>query len=365
MRRDELPPHKTATYVLPRWKVVYVAVPKAACTSVKWLIASIQGERPERFHRSLNREVSRAMTIHSRRLWHRTPMLHQLSDDKLEAIRTDQGWFIFAVVRHPSSRLWSAWQSKLLLREPRWPEMFAGEPWLPRIPLSTVDVVDDFQRFVLALPADPGELPLRDRHFQVQSRLIASDRVPYSRIYRTGEIADLLDDLRVHMAAQGWEGKLELTDRNETPLRPLASMFTSEIQDKIRSVYGQDFETFGYDGMLPNNLHPEGEYEAAELEEVRRLIDRAERIGDLAVWASGAAAKELDELQPELAGLREDIQKVLRDVERLRAAAENRPLVKAKRRVRRLARPLRRFRPHPAGGRDKARLVSTTKTAGR
>ena len=96
------------------------------------------------------------------------------------------------------------------------------------------------------------------------------------------------------MAAQGWEGKLELTDRNETPLRPLESMFTSEIQDKIRSVYGQDFETFGYDGMLPNNLHPEGEYEAAELEEVRRLIDRAERMGDLAVWAaqSGEAARQ-------------------------------------------------------------------------
>jgi Sulfotransferase family len=298
-------------------------------------------------------------------------MLHQLSDDKLEAIRPDQGWFIFAVVRHPSSRLWSAWQSKLLLREPRWPERFAGEAWLPRVPYSTADVVEDFQKFVLALPSDPDELPLRDRHFQIQSRLLAPERIPYTRVYRTGELSELLDDLQVHLAAQGWEGQLDLTDRNETPLRPLESMFTPEIQDKIRSVYGRDFETFGYDGILPNNLHPEDEYEPAELDEVRRLIDRAERMGDLAVWAAqlGEAAEarrqELEELRPEVAGLREDIQKVLRDVERLRAAADNRPLVKVKRRVRRLARSLKRLRLDPGRDRDGTKLVSTTKTAGR
>jgi hypothetical protein len=52
MRRDQLPPHKTATYVLARYKTVYVSVPKAACTSLKWLVAGLQGESPERFYRS-------------------------------------------------------------------------------------------------------------------------------------------------------------------------------------------------------------------------------------------------------------------------------------------------------------------------
>ena len=54
MRREDLPPHKTATYVLPRWKVVYVSVPKAACTSIKWLIAELQEEDPARFHTARN-----------------------------------------------------------------------------------------------------------------------------------------------------------------------------------------------------------------------------------------------------------------------------------------------------------------------
>jgi hypothetical protein len=134
MRRDQLPPHKTATYVLARYKTVYVSVPKAACTSLKWLVAELQGEDSERFHRSLSREVGRAMTIHRRDLWRHTPMLHELPDEELAAISPDDGWFVFAVVRHPSARVWAAWQSKFLLREPRWIDEFSGAPWLPRAP---------------------------------------------------------------------------------------------------------------------------------------------------------------------------------------------------------------------------------------
>src|SRR4051794_34431178 len=116
MRRDQLPPHKTATYVMPAYRAVYVSVPKAACTSLKWLVAGIQGEDPQRFHRSLSREVAPALTIHRRGLWRRTPMLHELPEAELEAVSPENGWFVFAVVRHPAARLWSGWQSKFLLR---------------------------------------------------------------------------------------------------------------------------------------------------------------------------------------------------------------------------------------------------------
>src|SRR3954469_25709398 len=111
MRRDQLNRHKTATYVMRRHKAVYVSVNKAACTSLKWLVAGLQGEDPERFHRSISREVARSMTIHRRALWQRTPMLHRLDDAELARIGPEQGWFVFAVVRHPGARLFSAWQS--------------------------------------------------------------------------------------------------------------------------------------------------------------------------------------------------------------------------------------------------------------
>src|SRR5215213_10186626 len=151
---------------------VYVSVPKAACTSLKWLVAELQGEDPERFHRSLSREVGRAMTIHRRDLWRHTPMLHELPDDELAAISPDDGWFVFAVVRHPSARVWAAWQSKFLLREPRWIDEFAGAPWLPRVPESTQDVIEDFGRFVASIARDPNQAVMRDRHFMTQTELV-------------------------------------------------------------------------------------------------------------------------------------------------------------------------------------------------
>ena len=39
MQREQLPRHKAATYVMPRWQSVYAWINKAACTSLKWPIA--------------------------------------------------------------------------------------------------------------------------------------------------------------------------------------------------------------------------------------------------------------------------------------------------------------------------------------
>jgi hypothetical protein len=285
MRRDQLPPHRTSTYVMPQWRAVYVSVNKAACTSLKWLVADLQGERPEQFHVSLSREVGRAMTIHKRSLWTRTPMLHRLPAARLEEISPEAGWFIFAVVRHPAARVWSAWQSKLLLREPAWLERFGGEPWFPRVPASTEDIAEDFARFVEFIDAQPDHPMARNRHVAPQSRLLVPDRMPYSRIYGTREIPQLLQDLETHLRAQGWEGKLVLPKSNETPLRPLASFFTEPVRERIRRVYAEDFERFGYADDLPDGLDRAERYSEEALGEIARLIERAERINDVIIRA--------------------------------------------------------------------------------
>lgn len=369
MRREDLPPHWTASYVLPDWKVVYVAIPKAACTSIKWLIAALQRESAEEFHAALSREVIRSTTIHHRRLWRNTPMLHRLEDAELEAIGPEDGWFVFGTVRHPSSRLWSAWQSKFLLREPRWLSRFGDEPWLPRVPTTSAEVVEDFQRFVRAVAEDPAQPVLRDRHFQAQSRLLTPERTPYTRIYRMSELGELLDDLGAHLGAQGWTENLELADSNETPLRPLATMFTPEIEEAVFSLYQEDFERFRYEEVAPDNLHPEPEYGVARLAEIRRLVQRAERVGDLAGRAQKLAAlanareKELEGLRPEVSRLRRDVDKLQQDVTRLRTAANRRLSVRVKRKVRQLLRRLASLGVRVPGRQGDGQLVSTAKTA--
>jgi hypothetical protein len=285
MRRDQLPPHKTACYVMPRWRAVYVSVNKAACTALKWLVADIQGESRERFHRSLSREVSRTMTIHRRSLWQNTPMAKWMTDEELEPISPENGWFIFGVVRHPTARLFSAWQSKLLLREPWWwVDEFGSEPWFPRVPESGDDVVEDFTRFVAAIAQNPEQRVFRNRHFAPQKGLLAVDRMPYTRIYRTTEIPQLLEDFERHLRAEGWEGApLTLARANETPLKPIASLFTPEVLKSSAELYRADFETFAYDDPLPAGIDPSDRYDPAAIAEVGRLVERAERIHDLAI----------------------------------------------------------------------------------
>jgi hypothetical protein len=286
MQRDQLPPHKTATFVMTRWQAMYVSVNKAACTSLKWLVADLQGENPERFHRSLSREVTRTMTIHRRNLFQKTPMAKWLPDDELAAISPDNGWFVFGVVRHPTARLFSAWQSKLLLREPYWVEEYGEEEWFPREPETGQEIVDEFVRFVRVVAQDREQRILRNRHFAPQGWMLAADKMPYTRIYKTNEIPLLLEDFERHLRGRGYEGgPLKLLRANETPLKPIAPLFPQDVLDFSREFYRDDFERFGYPDALPGGLDPSGAYDGDALSEIQRLVERQERINDLALHA--------------------------------------------------------------------------------
>jgi hypothetical protein len=293
MRRDQLPPHPSATYVMPRYKAMYVSVNKAACTSLKWLVADVQEESPDRFARSLSRELTRTMTVHRRNLWRHTPRAKDLSDTEIAAIDPQDDWFVFAVVRHPTARLFSAWQSKLLLREGWWVEQFGHEPWFPRIPTSTEDVVEDFRRFVRAAQEDPEHKILRNRHFAPQPWMLALDRMEYTRIYPTSEIPQLLEDFERHLRANGWDGEpLKLRRANETPLPPIPSLFGPDVLATVQEMFADDFRVFGYDDPMPGGLDASDTYSPAQIAEVERLIERAERINDLAT-RSQKLAKQL------------------------------------------------------------------------
>ena len=85
-------------------------------------------------------------------------------------------------MREPAKRLWSAWQSKLLLREPRFVEDFGAEPWFPRLPEDPAGIVEDFRRFVAAV----GDGAAVDVHWAVQSDLVG--QLPLSHVGRLEEM---------------------------------------------------------------------------------------------------------------------------------------------------------------------------------
>jgi hypothetical protein len=296
MQRSQLPKSRhAATFAIPRWKLAYVSTPKAACTTIKWMLADLLGIDAQVFTSSLSSETSRSTTIHQRRvLWGpQAPRFIDLSDKQLAEISPENGWFFFSMTRHPTARFWSAWQSKLLLHEPRFHAQFKGEPWLPRIPQSTEDVVEDWFRFVEAVDANPELEIMDDIHFRPQHRLLNLGQLPYDRLYDTSEFKQMLADLQGHLSGLGWTGTLRPMKSNESPLPPLRRAFPSTVLDVVRRTYAADFEQLGYDDPMPPKVLDE-DYSADLVAATGIIAERGERIGDLS-WRARKLSKQLDE----------------------------------------------------------------------
>jgi hypothetical protein len=281
---------QTRTVVLPDLRVLFLPIPKSGCTTVLWLLAEIAGLPPETFLRSTLPEVSPGLTVHDMSLWNDENRLSHYEGAGRARVLEEDGWLRFTLVRHPGPRLWSAWYSKVLLREPRFVDRFGEEPWFPRIPERPTDLIDDFRRFVAALPSGDVE----DVHWSVQSDLVA--QLPLGHVGRIERLDESLKLLRAHIGEERWRERPKHENRSALPM-PAA--FDVEAAAVLRERYAADFEQFGYD---PAELggQPLDEWEARVAPMVPLLtdaIDRNARVGQLyqaaSVAPSGAPRRDV------------------------------------------------------------------------
>jgi hypothetical protein len=273
------------TVVLPELRVLFLPVPKAGCTSVLWLLAELAGLGPERFAESALPEVSRALTVHDMSLWRREHRLANYEGAKRERVLGEEGWLRFSLVRDPATRLWSAWQSKLLLREPRFVEAFGDRPWFPRVPERPGDLVEDFRRFVAALPG--GEV--EDVHWAVQHDL--ARQLPLDHVGRMERLPDTLALLRAHVPEDAWPTEPGRENRSPLPLPPHA--YDEAAAAVLEARCADDYEAYGY---APPRHDPDaaGEWErrvAPLLGVLRGTIEEHARIGQLTRVAQQRAAR--------------------------------------------------------------------------
>ena len=234
------------SFVLPEHRVVYMSVTKAACTSLRWMVADLAGEDLGAFTRSTSGVQSSLMTIHGGRgRWKHTPRLSDLDADQLADIRPENGWFIFAAIRDPWTRLWSAWQSKFLVRHNSFVRDYSMEPFFPRVPEKPLDVVEDFHRFVELRPWTTNPLLHKDVHFAPQARSVALDRVPYTRVYDVRQMSTLFTDLHQHLRSVGLDQELYTPRANETPLALTREVMGNGVREAVEEIYAIDFEQFG------------------------------------------------------------------------------------------------------------------------
>jgi hypothetical protein len=263
--------------VLSELKILFLPNPKAACTSILWLLADLAGIPAEKFSHSTLPEVSTALTVHDMDLWGEGYRLTDYEGEERERILTEKGWLRFAVVRHPETRLWSAWLSKLLLREPSFVDRFGEESWFPRLPGRPDEIVEDFRRFVAALPGGRVE----DVHWSVQHDLLSN--LPLDHVGRVEKLDETLAVLRAHVPETRMPAEAEHENRIGLPMAPNA--YDPPSQEVVGKRYGPDFEEYGYSPIAPTDDPQEiaawGQTITPILPFLRDMVDKHERIGHL------------------------------------------------------------------------------------
>lgn len=241
---DELPDARG--FVLPAHRVLWVSVGKNACTSIKWMLATLSGQDPDVFHRHNIMRPDVSQTIHRRELWRGVPRYATLSPAERAEIHPDNGWFVFGVVRDPRVRLFSAFCSKLLGHHPRYLD-HRDEAFFPALPRSAEDVRTSFARFVRFLHEQPEHpIAARDVHFRPQADLLATGAVPYGRIYDVRELTTMVADLTAHLAGLGRDEVPFLPRENGTPLRAYRRFFEGGTRELIDRRYARDLAEFGH-----------------------------------------------------------------------------------------------------------------------
>jgi hypothetical protein len=265
------------TVVLPDLRVLYLPIPKAGCTSVLWRLAELAGVPVHIFDRSAWPGVSPALIIHDTTLWGPGRFLSDYEGEERERVLTEDGWFRFSLVRNPVPRVWSAWQSKLLLREPRFVATFGDELWFPRMPERATDLIEDFRRFVAAVAAGEAE----DVHWAVQHDLV--EQLPLNHVGRLERADETLDLLRAHVRPDLWPAERGRENRTPLPLAPGA--YDQTAAAALNEHYRADLEHYGYDPIRPlDDDAAVAEWERRVeplLPVLRDTIDKHARIGQL------------------------------------------------------------------------------------
>jgi hypothetical protein len=226
-------------HVVAPARLLYVSVPKVACTSLKALAAELTGRpldrRPE--DAVLHPEVAGRGAVHVRRA-HPAGRLAELDPARLATVLGDPGWLRFTVTRHPLARLYSAWEDKVLLGQllDR-----LDPPPLVTVDDGCIDVRASFAAFVDDLAARPGHY-LDESHFTPQVAIVRTDLVAYDhRIDLAGLDAFVAGPLRDHLGRA-----VALPHANPGLGLRWSDAYTPASLEAATAVYRDDLEAFGY-----------------------------------------------------------------------------------------------------------------------
>ncbi|KVV32788.1 hypothetical protein WK80_06510 [Burkholderia multivorans] len=277
-----------------RHRLLYVPTPKVACTSLKWWFAALLDIPRHRFDHVESGESDPELVIHD--VLHRfAPESACVNIDVLAQCITDDRTLRFAVVRNPYQRIFSAWQSKLLVHEPQQSKQYRDCPFFSMPMAAPADIALGFEAFLEHLASSTPPV-FGDPHWTPQVDLLKPDVLPYSCIAQIERKESLLSALHVHLGtdiADPFGG----SRANESLLHYSPRFFTKRAEALIQQLYAADFEQFGYPSAIPEARMTvtDAELEIA-LRAIKLIRGRHERIGQMITsHATNIGVAEADE----------------------------------------------------------------------
>ena len=235
------------SYRSQRHKLLYVATPKVACTTLKWWFAALEGYAGKLRRLTECSESDQDLIVHES---HRVAKdVNGLPLADLAEALESESFFRFALVRNPYKRIFSAWQSKLLLQEPIQSIPYVGCNFFHYPIKTSADIQIAFQLFLEHLLAN--EAPSYwDHHWRPQTDLLRPDLINYTKIYK------IEDAKAVNLDLLAWLGPYVPPpfqgQSSNVSLIPYRSHFLTERSEElIRALYAKDFDQFGYDRQPP------------------------------------------------------------------------------------------------------------------
>lgn len=232
--------------VLPRYKLIYIMVPKAASTRIRRTLARIDG----RFMRSLKP---------SRRSKYRGPSgPRNITIDKLFRLATNPDVLRFSFVRNPYARVVSCWADKYADKPLIGGDVFIDAYLARRHEIDAdlpagADRTLSFPQFV-AFAAATAKAH-HDSHLQAQDDILSMPGIELDMIGKVetfdADFIRVLDFVNANDAIRNEAAvAINKTHHNDWP-----TYYTPELVDLVYRAYECDFDRFGYVRATVQSAH--------------------------------------------------------------------------------------------------------------
>lgn len=204
--------------VLPQLRIVYMPIPKAACTSVKAALSSIDDDSP----------ISGEDIQKNSKVVHRHYQTTRFRPHRWEPY-CDGTWWRFSVVRDPLKRLLSVYSNRVVgLRELHNSPRLRAQSSLPLDP----DPDFFFQNLKSYM-----DLSSSIKHHALPARLyIGPKPMKFDRIYRTDEIKVLADDLSAKVGREVVVPRFN-ESKKSISMQDLNTKTVASLKDRLAEEY--------------------------------------------------------------------------------------------------------------------------------